>query len=181
MPKYAPTSNFSLDPAAMVFHYGQEIFEGLKAYRGEDNQILLFRPEDNLNRMNDSALRMCMPRFSVDGVLKATEGAGLPGPGVGSRQRWRNPLPPPDHDCLGARPGAETVRGIHLFYYHEPGRCLLCRRLQPGQDLCRGHLCPGRTRRGGRSQDRRQLRRQCQGPDRSPEKRICPGPLARCG
>ena len=63
--------NFSLDPAAMVFHYGQEIFEGLKAYRDPDGQILLFRPTDNLNRMNASALRMCMPRFSVNEVLKA--------------------------------------------------------------------------------------------------------------
>ena len=63
--------NFSLDPAAMVFHYGQEIFEGLKAYRDADNKVLLFRPADNLNRMNDSALRMCMPRFSVNEVLKA--------------------------------------------------------------------------------------------------------------
>lgn len=66
-----PYRNFSLDPAAMVFHYGQEIFEGLKAYRGDDNQIFLFRPQDNLNRMNDSAMRMCMPRFSVDSVLRA--------------------------------------------------------------------------------------------------------------
>ena len=66
-----PYANFSLDPAAMVFHYGQEIFEGLKAYRSQDGQILLFRPHDNLNRMNDSALRMCMPRFPMEEVLKA--------------------------------------------------------------------------------------------------------------
>jgi branched-chain amino acid aminotransferase len=63
--------NFSLDPAAMVFHYGQEIFEGLKAYRDADNQILLFRPMDNLNRMNNSALRLCMPRIPMEEVLKA--------------------------------------------------------------------------------------------------------------
>lgn len=66
-----PYRNFSLDPAAMVFHYGQEIFEGLKAYKGDNNQILLFRPQDNLERMNQSALRMCMPRLQVDGVLRA--------------------------------------------------------------------------------------------------------------
>ena len=66
-----PYQNFSLDPAAMVFHYGQAIFEGLKAYRGENNEILLFRPQANLKRMNDSALRMCMPRFSMEEVLKA--------------------------------------------------------------------------------------------------------------
>ena len=66
-----PYRNFNLDPAAMVFHYGQAIFEGLKVYKGEDNQIYMFRPEDNLERMNTSALRMCMPRLPVDKVLKS--------------------------------------------------------------------------------------------------------------
>jgi len=66
-----PYQNFSLDPAAMVFHYGQAIFEGLKAYMGKDRQILLFRPKDNLERMNKSAIRMCMPPFSAELVLKA--------------------------------------------------------------------------------------------------------------
>ena len=61
--------NFSLDPAAMVFHYGQAIFEGLKAYRGHDDQIYLFRPEDNIRRMNSSAKRMCMPELPVEVVV----------------------------------------------------------------------------------------------------------------
>ena len=61
--------NFSLDPAAMVFHYGQAIFEGLKAYRGGDDQIFLFRPTANLERMNASAYRMCMPQFPVEDVF----------------------------------------------------------------------------------------------------------------
>ncbi len=65
--------NFSLDPAAMVYHYGQAIFEGLKAYRGEQDRIYLFRPADNLQRMNDSATRMCMPTFPVADVLMAME------------------------------------------------------------------------------------------------------------
>lgn len=63
--------NFSLDPAAMVYHYGQAIFEGLKAYRGPEERIYLFRPADNLRRMNDSAIRMCMPPMPVDEVLAA--------------------------------------------------------------------------------------------------------------
>ncbi|HIP40295.1 MAG TPA: branched-chain amino acid aminotransferase [Desulfocapsa sulfexigens] len=66
-----PYRDFSMDPAAMVYHYGQAIFEGLKAYKGENEQIYMFRPEDNLERMNSSALRMCMPRLPVDTVLKA--------------------------------------------------------------------------------------------------------------
>ena len=69
--KICPYQDFHLDPASMVFHYGQAIFEGMKAYRGEDGQIFLFRPKDNFERMNNSALRMCMPRLPVDKVLKA--------------------------------------------------------------------------------------------------------------
>ncbi len=68
--KICPYQDFKMDPAAMVFHYGQAIFEGLKAYRGKDDQLLLFRPEDNLERMNSSAVRMCMPRIPVDKVVK---------------------------------------------------------------------------------------------------------------
>ncbi len=65
--------DFSIDPAAMVFHYGQAIFEGLKAYRGQDDRVLLFRPKDNFERMNRSALRMCMPRLPVDKMIQATK------------------------------------------------------------------------------------------------------------
>lgn len=65
-----PYQPYNLDPAAMVFHYGQAIFEGMKAYRGKDDQIFLFRPNDNFTRMNQSAVRMCMPRFPQDRVLQ---------------------------------------------------------------------------------------------------------------
>ena len=68
--KICPYHDFTLNPAAMIFHYGQAIFEGLKAYRGKDNQLLLFRPKDNFERMNRSALRMCMPRFSAEKMVK---------------------------------------------------------------------------------------------------------------
>jgi branched-chain amino acid aminotransferase len=61
---------FSLDPAANVLHYGQAIFEGLKAYRGSEDRIFLFRPEDNFKRMNVSAERMCMPTIPVADVLE---------------------------------------------------------------------------------------------------------------
>lgn len=68
-PHVRPYGHFSLDPAAMVLHYGQAIFEGLKAYRGEDNGIRLFRPQANLERMNRSATRMCMPSLPQDTAL----------------------------------------------------------------------------------------------------------------
>ncbi len=60
---YAP---FTLDPAALVFHYAQEIFEGLKAYKWQDNSVALFRPEMNARRFNLSAVRMCMPEVPED-------------------------------------------------------------------------------------------------------------------
>lgn len=69
--KIGPYQDFNLAPASVVFHYGQAIFEGMKAYKGKNGQMYLFRPEDNLERMNSSAVRMCMPRIPVDKVLKS--------------------------------------------------------------------------------------------------------------
>ncbi|SDP59519.1 branched-chain amino acid aminotransferase [Desulforhopalus singaporensis] len=69
--RICPYQDLKMDPAARVFHYGQAIFEGTKAYLGKDGQVYLFRAADNFERMNDSALRMCMPRLPVDKVVKA--------------------------------------------------------------------------------------------------------------
>jgi len=66
-----PLRPLSLDPAAMCLHYGQEIFEGMKAYRGENGSVYLFRPEENMNRMNLSAERLCMPPIDVDLFMEA--------------------------------------------------------------------------------------------------------------
>ncbi len=70
-PKIVPYEEFNLDPAAVVLHYGQAIFEGLKAYKGQDGKIRLFRPEENAKRMNRSAWRMCMPQIDEDQFLQA--------------------------------------------------------------------------------------------------------------
>jgi branched-chain amino acid aminotransferase len=64
-----PYGPIVLDPAAMVFHYGQEIFEGLKAYRGKDGAIYTFRPEANFERMNRSAHRLCLPELPVEDAI----------------------------------------------------------------------------------------------------------------
>lgn len=66
-----PYGPLSLDPAAMVLHYGQEIFEGLKAYRGHEGSICLFRPRMNFERMNRSAARLCMPEIPPDDQMQA--------------------------------------------------------------------------------------------------------------
>jgi branched-chain amino acid aminotransferase len=63
---YAP---FALNPATMVLHYGQGIFEGMKAYRRKDGNVQLFRPRDNFNRLNYSARKLCMPEIDVDHAL----------------------------------------------------------------------------------------------------------------
>ncbi len=66
-----PYRALSLDPAALVFHYAQEIFEGLKAYRGRDDGVFLFRPKENWKRMACSALRLGMPEPPADIVHDA--------------------------------------------------------------------------------------------------------------
>ncbi len=65
-PKITPYEPFLLDPSAKVFHYGQAIFEGMKAYKDEQDQVWLFRPEQNMERFNKSAMRMAMPEVPED-------------------------------------------------------------------------------------------------------------------
>lgn len=70
-PRIIPYAPLTLDPASMVFHYGQAIFEGLKAYKNADGTIQLFRPEKNMSRLNESCERLCMPQIDEDFLLKA--------------------------------------------------------------------------------------------------------------
>ena len=63
--RIVPYGDITLSPAAMCLHYGQEIFEGLKAYRRADGHIQLFRPDENYKRLNNSAKRMVIPE--IDG------------------------------------------------------------------------------------------------------------------
>ncbi len=72
-PKIEPYRALEFEPATIVFHYGQEIFEGTKAFVGEDGQVRLFRTDRNIARMNRSAERMCMPRVPEDVTLQAIE------------------------------------------------------------------------------------------------------------
>ena len=65
-PVIKPYEPFMIDPSAKVFHYGQAIFEGMKAYRDENDGIWLFRPDQNLERFNKSAVRMAMPEITED-------------------------------------------------------------------------------------------------------------------
>lgn len=70
-PRLTPYAPIMLDPSSSVFHYGQAVFEGLKAYRTEDGRVLLFRPEQNIKRLNRSCQRMSMPPLDEELVLEA--------------------------------------------------------------------------------------------------------------
>ncbi|MCI9384733.1 MAG: branched-chain amino acid aminotransferase, partial [Lachnospiraceae bacterium] len=70
-PRIEPYAPISLDPSAMVFHYGQEMFEGLKAYKTEDGRILMFRPDKNIERANNSNRRLMIPEIPADDFLQA--------------------------------------------------------------------------------------------------------------
>ncbi len=72
-PRIEPYHNLSLSPASMVFHYGQEMFEGLKAYRGNDGKARLFRPDMNGKRTNDTNKRLCIPELPVEDFVEAVK------------------------------------------------------------------------------------------------------------
>ena len=70
-PRIVPFENLSIHPASTVLHYGSEIFEGLKAYRRADGKVQLFRPMENIRRMNTSADRLCLPLLPEDLAMEA--------------------------------------------------------------------------------------------------------------
>ena len=71
--RVVPYQNLSLSPASMVFHYGQEMFEGLKAYKGKDGKVRLFRPDMNAKRANASNDRLCIPRIPEEDFVQAVK------------------------------------------------------------------------------------------------------------
>ena len=74
LPEIKPYQPITLDPSAKIFHYGQSIFEGMKAYKDENDDVWLFRPEDNCRRLNISAKRMAIPElpeeYFMDGLTE---------------------------------------------------------------------------------------------------------------
>ncbi len=73
--RIVPFQNISLSPAAMVYHYGQEMFEGMKAYKGVDGKTYLFRPDMNAKRTNDTNKRLCIPQIPEEDFVQAVEAA----------------------------------------------------------------------------------------------------------
>lgn len=70
-PQILPVDNLMTHPASSFIHYGQTIFEGLKAFKTVENEIVIFRPETHIERLNNSAKRICMPQVDVKFVLEA--------------------------------------------------------------------------------------------------------------
>ncbi len=107
--RIVPFGDISMHPAATVFHYGAEIFEGLKAYRRADGKVQLFRPEANFNRMNDSAERLCLPQLDVDFAVESLKKF------VELEQDW---VPHTPGASLYLRPfmfGADPFLGLHTI------------------------------------------------------------------
>ena len=96
-PRIEPYGPLSLDPATSVLHYGQAIFDGLKAFRGDDGQIRLFRAERHAERFNRSAQIMCMPEVPVDIVRAVLRRAGRRGCRLGAAQGRHVAVPAPHH------------------------------------------------------------------------------------
>lgn len=72
-PRIVPYGPLTLDPSTMVFHYGQAIFEGLKAYKTKEGKILLFRPIKNMERINISNDRICIPPIDPEFAVEAVK------------------------------------------------------------------------------------------------------------
>lgn len=113
-PRVVPYGPFSIDPGTSVLHYGQEIFEGLKAYAHADGSIWLFRPEANGERLQRSAKRLALPELPLDWFLGSVKAL------VSADQKW---VPTGGESSLYLRPfmfASETFLGVrasqHVTY-----------------------------------------------------------------
>ncbi|MDD6479445.1 MAG: branched-chain amino acid aminotransferase [Oscillospiraceae bacterium] len=109
--RIVPFENLSIHPASTVLHYGSEIFEGLKAYRRADGKVQLFRPIENIRRMNSSAERLCLPEIPEDMAMEALTAF------VDMEQDW---TPSAEGTSLYLRPfmfGNDETLGVHAVHH----------------------------------------------------------------
>ncbi len=117
-PRVVPYAPFTLDPACVIFHYAQELFEGLKAYRTADNTIQIFRPECNGARMQDSCDRMCVPQIPVEDFVQAVKTL------VEVDRDW---VPHTEGASLYIRPfifATDVGMGVHASHHYT--FCIIC-------------------------------------------------------
>ncbi len=108
--RIVPFENLSLHPASTALHYGSEIFEGLKAYRRKDGKVQMFRPIENIRRMNRSAERLCLPQIPEDLAMQVLETF------VSLEQDW---TPSAEGTSLYLRPfmfGNDESLGVHAVH-----------------------------------------------------------------
>lgn len=106
-PRIVPYGNLEISPALMVLHYGQGIFEGLKAFRTKEDKILLFRPLENFKRLKRSSTRLCIPEIDENFALKCLMEL------IRVDQDW---IPKEKDTCLYIRPfvfASEAGLGVH--------------------------------------------------------------------
>ena len=109
--RIVPYGNISLSPASTVLHYGEEIFEGMKAYLTEDGKIQLFRPYENAKRMNSSADRLCLPTIPEEDFVEAIKKL------VEIDKEW---IPTAKGTSLYIRPfmfGNDETLGVHTVHH----------------------------------------------------------------
>ncbi|MDR1065699.1 MAG: branched-chain amino acid aminotransferase [Oscillospiraceae bacterium] len=132
--RIVPYGPLSLDPAAAVLHYGQEMFEGLKAYRAPDGRVLLFRPYKNAERARASNERMCMPDIDAElfvGAIKAL---------VDVERDW---IPEKEGTSLYIRPfmfADEPFLGVHAAHHFK--FVIICSPVGPYYDTPGGGIAP---------------------------------------
>ena len=105
--RIVPYGPFEMEPACTVLHYGQTIFEGLKAYKGADGEIFLYRPKSNMARINKSNDRLCIPQIDEDFAVEAIKQLVL------VDQDW---IPEGEGTSLYIRPfifGTDNMLGVH--------------------------------------------------------------------
>lgn len=116
--RIVPYGPLCLEPSAMVFHYAQEVFEGMKAYRNPEGGVQLFRPMENVRRINSSCERMCIPQLPEEEALAAIEQL------VRLEQDW---VPSAPGTSLYIRPFIiATTPSLGVHAAHDYLFCIIC-------------------------------------------------------
>lgn len=141
-PEIMPYQAMTIEPSARVFHYGQAVFEGMKAYKDDDGKIFLFRPKQNYNRINKSASRLAIPEFpenyffnGLETLLKMESDWIKPGLG---NSLYIRPFVIATEAAISASPAA-TYRFMIICspakaYYNEPVRVLFAEKFSRSAD-----------------------------------------------
>lgn len=141
-PKIMPYQAMTIEPSARVFHYGQAVFEGMKAYKDDNGKIFLFRPDENFRRINKSSARLAIPEFpesyffeGLEALLKLDNQWIQSGVG---NSLYIRPFVIATEPAISASP-AETYRFMIICspakaYYNEPVRVLFAEKYSRSAD-----------------------------------------------